>query len=255
MKLYFKKIGEGKPLFILHGLFGLGDNWMTLARKYSDKGFSCYLIDQRNHGRSPHSKQFNYQLMADDLSKLVKSEHLEKVDIIGHSMGGKTAMFFAQLFPALIRKLIVADIAPRAYSPHHVHVIAALKSLDTEKISSRKDAEARLRASLTDEATVQFLLKSLFWNEDGKLAWRFNLPVLSKEMDAVGEALPQTPAVKTPTLFIRGEKSGYISVEDEQEIQKIFLHAKFETIAGAGHWIHADKPEDFFLTTIRFLNE
>jgi esterase len=260
MKLFFKKSGEGKPLIILHGLFGMSDNWMTLARQFAEHGFACYTLDLRNHGRSPHHDLFNYKVMADDLNEFMLGENMTVADFVGHSMGGKVAMFFAAAYSGKVNKLVVADIAPRYYSPHHGHVLAALHSVNLDFITSRKEAEEQLRASIHDEATVQFLLKNLYWRqvssgarEEQKLAWRFNLPVIEKNIEAVGEALPSEVIFKKPTLFIRGERSGYITTEDESAIKKQFLNVQFKTIAGAGHWVHAEKPNEFLEAMLEFL--
>ena len=165
MKLFHKKIGEGKPLIILHGLFGMSDNWMTLSKQFAENGFACYMVDQRNHGRSPHSDAFNYTVMATDLLELMADEQLRSANIIGHSMGGKTAMFFSCVHPEKTEKLVVADIAPKYYPPHHNSELIALQGLDLNVINSRKEAEASLKLSLHDEATVQFLLKNLYWKD------------------------------------------------------------------------------------------
>ncbi len=250
--LYFKKNGDGFPLIILHGLFGMGDNWATLSNQYKEHGFACYLIDQRNHGRSFHSEEFNYTVMAEDLHKWMQHEKIDKANLIGHSMGGKTAMFFATKYETLIHKLVIADIAPRYYTPHHDSILAALKSMHTETMTSRKEAEEQLRISIHDEETLQFLLKNLYWTEEKKLAWRFGLNGIEKNIDRIGEAMPDKK-VGVPTLFLRGEKSGYITSEDELEIHKRFQHVKIETITNAGHWLHAENPNEFLQRTLQFL--
>jgi esterase len=262
MKLFFKKYGEGKPLIILHGLFGMSDNWMTLSKKFSDHGFAVYTVDLRNHGRSPHDDEFSYRVMVDDLFTLMADENIAAADFIGHSMGGKAAMFFAVTYPDKTNRLVVSDIAPRFYSRHHDGVFAALHSVSLDSSASRKAAEEQIRLSLQDESTVQFLLKNLYWKEESrgdgtdpekKLAWRFNLSSIEKNIDAVGEALEEGASFDKPTLFVRGERSGYITAADEKEIQKHFPGAEVRTIAGAGHWIHAEKPEEFFEVVMEFL--
>jgi esterase len=253
MKLFFRKVGEGKPLIILHGLFGLGDNWSTLAKSYADAGFSCYLVDQRNHGRSPHSKEFNYLLMADDVAELIDSEKLGITDVIGHSMGGKTAMFTALYHQEKVGKLIVADMGPGFYPPYHQTIIAALQSIDTGILTSRKEAEEQLRISIHEESTIQFLLKNLYWKEDKKLAWRFGLDEITSSIENTGEALPSDKQITRPCLFVRGEKSGYVNADQEEIIQKIFTNYQIETIADAGHWLHADQPDEFLKVTLAFL--
>lgn len=253
MKLYFKKIGEGNPLIILHGLFGLGDNWATLSRQYADQGYAVYLVDQRNHGRSPHDFEFSYDAMTGDLLELLGDEGISKADFIGHSMGGKTLMFFALQHSAFIRKMIVADIAPRYYAPHHQSVLSALHAVDVENISSRKEAEERLRLSLKDEGTIQFLLKNLYWKTETKLDWRFGLKEIEANIDEVGKALPSAPPILTPVLFLKGERSGYISREDEMEIQTRFSNVEIATVPSAGHWLHAENPKVFLEMTTAFL--
>jgi esterase len=252
--LYFKKVGEGKPLLILHGLFGSGDNWATLAKKYSEAGFCCYLIDQRNHGRSFHSFDFNYNRMSDDLLEVVETEKLEKVSVLGHSMGGKTAMFFTAYNESIVEKLIVADIAPKYYPPHHQAILAALNSIDLQRITNRKEAEEQLRLAINDEGTMQFLLKNLYWKNETELSWRFGLKELEKNIDAVGEALPAL-SIDTPTLFLKGERSGYIKEEDETEIRSIFKNVKIETVNDSGHWVHAENPARFLSLTLAFLTK
>ena len=269
MKLFHNKTGEGKPLIILHGLFGMSDNWMTLSKRYAGNGFACYTVDQRNHGRSPHSDEFNYTAMANDLLEFMVDEQLPSASIIGHSMGGKTAMFFSCMHPEKIEKLVVADIAPKYYPPHHDSELIALQGLDLNEINSRKEAEESLKLSLHNEATIQFLLKNLYWKdveeneeqrENGnadlkKLAWRFNLPAISKNWNAVGEAIPDDFRFNKSTLFLRGEKSGYITDQDVPVIQKHFPKAQIKTITNAGHWLHAENPGEFMDTTLTYLTE
>ena len=268
MKLYYRKTGEGKPLIILHGLFGMSDNWMTLAKQFAEHGFACYTVDQRNHGRSPHNDEFNYKVMAEDISQLMEDEHITSACFIGHSMGGKTAMFFAAAYPEKVEHLIVADMAPKYYPANFDRELLALKSIDLNNIGTRKEAEEQLRRSLHDEATLQFLLKNLYWKEgigdegrggkghepEKKLAWRFNLSSIEKNMDAVGESLPVDARFNKPVLFLRGEKSGYVTEDDIPDIKKHFPQAQMITIPFAGHWIHAENPKAFMEIVLKFLN-
>ncbi len=254
MNLFFKKTGSGRPLIILHGLFGMGDNWATLSRAFAEKGFEVFVPDLRNHGRSPHAAEFNYSLMAKDLSEFIALNGLTKVSLIGHSMGGKVAMYFAALFPEQIDKLIIVDIGTKYYPPHHQSVLAAIHAVRPEELTSRKEAEAILRESLSEESTIQFLLKNLYWNEKEKLDWRFNLESIEKNIEEVGGALPADFHIETPSLFIAGERSGYIKVEDHAEIKKDFSTVEFAVIPDAGHWVHAENPEDFFKVSLSFLS-
>jgi esterase len=255
MKLFFKKSGEGKPLFILHGLFGMGDNWGTLSRRFSENGFAVYLVDARNHGRSPHSAEFDFPLMSRDMIELLDDEKIDSASIIGHSMGGKTAMWLACEHPERVSKLVVADIAPRSYAPHHQSVIAAIHAVDAGQVTTRKEAEAILRESLHDEGNVQFLLKNLYWNEKEKLDWRFNIEGIKKNISEIGIALPDDFRFAGKTLFLRGEKSGYITEEDKPRIRKHFPSAEIMTVANAGHWIHAENPNGFMDAVVPFLND
>jgi esterase len=259
MKLFSRKYGSGKPLVILHGLFGQSDNWNTLAKKFGESGFEVYTLDLRNHGLSPHSDKWNYTVMAEDLNEFIMEHHLQKPNLIGHSMGGKTVMFFELLFPSVSGKIVVADIAPRAYPPHNKNVLTALLSIDLDKISSRKEAEDGLNQHNLDFGTKQFLLKNLYWENDAEgrpknLAWRFNLKAIAENFGAVGEKIPEgkSPA---PALFLRGEKSDYVLPTDENAIKLQFPNAEIRTVEGAGHWIHAEKPIEFFNECVHFLNK
>lgn len=254
MKLNYKKIGEGgHPLFVLHGLFGSLDNWQTLGRKYAED-FEVYLIDQRNHGHSPHSNEFSYGAMAQDIYELIVDLNLEKVNIIGHSMGGKTAMRFAQLYPALVDKMIVADMGIKSYPSHHDQIIEGMNALDFDVVKKRSEADVLLSKYVDNIGVRQFLLKNLYWVNNGskkQLAWRMNLPVLESSMLKVLEALPENEVV-CETLFLRGEKSNYIPEEDFQSIFDQFPNADIETIYGVGHWLHAENPDEFYRITVEF---
>lgn len=251
MEVYSKILGKGAPLLILHGVFGSGDNWGTLGRKWSED-YEVHLIDARNHGHSPHSEDFSYDLMADDLLEYMEKHKLEQASILGHSMGGKVAMLFAVYHPEKVSRLIVADIAPKAYAPHHQEIIKALMGLDLPNIESRAEAEEAF--DITEPGTRQFLLKSLYWKEKGQLAWRFNVAVIAREIEKVGEALPPQAIYYGPTLFIRGGKSKYVLDEDLEQISQHFPEVKCVTLEGAGHWLHAEKPQAFFEEVSSFLD-
>lgn len=253
--LFFRKYGSGQPLIILHGLFGQGDNWSTLARQFAEQGFEVYLVDLRNHGLSPHSDVWNYQLMSDDIKELINDNDLKHVILMGHSMGGKVAMQFAIQHPELLDKLIVVDIAPKYYPVHNIDVLDALNAVDFSIVKNRKEVENILSETLTDFGIKQFLLKNIYWKENNELDWRFNLKVITKQVENVGEAIPSGTTCSTPTLFIRGEKSNYILDEDLNMIQDIFQFSKLETIAGAPHWVHAEKPKEFFECVMRFIKD
>lgn len=243
-------MGSGQPLLILHGLFGSSDNWLTHAKRLADY-FEVYLIDQRNHGRSDWSDEFNYTLMADDLASFISEEGLQDFILMGHSMGGKTAMTYAQEYEDLIDKLIIVDMGVKGYPIHHDGIISGLKSLDLTKIKSRSEAENELAQHIDNNAIRQFLLKNLYWKEKGQLAWRINIPVLEEKLPEIVQPLPYKELLTT-TLFMRGGQSNYILEEDEEEIKRYFPLAEIHTIAQAGHWIHAEAPEEFITEVIGF---
>jgi esterase len=253
MQLHSNILGQGKPFVILHGFLGMSDNWKTLGSQFADAGFEVHLIDQRNHGRSFHNELFNYEVLTEDLNSYYLKHQLEDSILLGHSMGGKTAMLFASVYPELVSKLIVADISPRFYPIHHDAILKGLSSLNFETIKTRGEADKILSNYVTDYGTRLFLLKNLFWIEKGKLALRVNLEVLKEHVSEVGEALPIHAKFDKETLFLRGDKSEYISNDDEVIIKRHFPKAKIKTIANAGHWLHAENPKDFFNEVISFV--
>ena len=252
--LHSKVLGKGKPLCILHGFLGMSDNWKTLGNSYSENGFNVHLIDQRNHGKSFHSTGFNYDLLAMDLKNYLDHHGLKSTHLIGHSMGGKTAMQFACTYSNWVDKLLVADIAPKYYPPHHSTIIDALNKIDLNEISSRNDADDQLKRNIPDFGTRQFLLKNLYRNNDKRLRFRFNLPVLDKRMEDIGENINNTDIFDGPTLFLKGDRSEYVVENDMTEIKKHFPNAEMETITDAGHWLHAENPEQFLEKSLKFLN-
>ncbi|SCY37363.1 Pimeloyl-ACP methyl ester carboxylesterase [Nonlabens sp. Hel1_33_55] len=238
-------LGKGKPFVILHGFLGMADNWKTLGTQWSESGCEVHLLDQRNHGRSFHSDEHNYDVMAKDIKEYCEHHDLKNIILLGHSMGGKVAMRTAVLFPGLIDKLIIADIAPKPYDPHHSDIIHALESVDFTQINSRKDASETVGKTITDVGTRQFLLKSLYRKGKESYGWRFNLPVLSKAQSMVGDHTIIDKPIEIPTLFIRGGKSGYILDSDKAVIEHAFAKAELKTIPNAGHWLHAEQPDEF----------
>jgi len=243
MKLNYKKLGEGQPLIILHGLFGSLDNWQTHGKKLSEY-FEVYLVDQRNHGHSEWSDEFNYDLLADDLNEFVEDHNLDDVILIGHSMGGKTIMRYAQKYPDKISKMIVVDMGVKEYPIHHDAILVGLKSIDLNEVDTRSAASAQLKNFIDNESIRQFLLKNLYWIEKGKLGWRINIEVLDREMSQIVKALPKEESL-TEVLFVAGGQSNYILEEDHDDIRNVFPLADFHTIERAGHWIHAETPDEF----------
>ncbi len=249
MKLAFNQMGSGDPIIILHGLFGSSDNWQTLGKKIAEK-YAVYLIDQRNHGHSPHSDDFNYDLLAEDLNEFMKGEGLERAIIVGHSMGGKTAMRFAQKYPEKVDKLVVADMGIKQYEPHHQKILEALHALDLKSLESRKDADDQMAHYISDFGTRQFLLKNLFRKGKDSFAWRINFPVLEDKMGEILAPLPEV-LVDIRALFIRGKKSDYIPEADFDAIRALFPKAQFVGLP-AGHWVHAEDPEGFYDALMEF---
>lgn len=240
MRLNYKKTGSGHPLVILHGLFGSLDNWFSIAKELTEH-YTLYLVDQRNHGDSPHADTWNYAVMVEDLKELLDAEGLDKIYLMGHSMGGKTVMNFAVKYPEYIEKLIVADIAPRYYAPHHQIILEGLNSLDLESIQSRKEADDQLARYIPELGTRQFLLKSLTRGGEG-FAWKINLPVIAKNIENVGEALAEGSRFDGPTLFLAGGNSNYIQQKDLPDLETHFPNYQLEFVANAGHWLHAEQP-------------
>ena len=251
MNLHYRCLGEGKPLVILHGLFGYSDNWQTHAKKLADY-FKVYLVDQRNHGHSEWAEDFSYDLMAEDLKKLVELENIESIYLLGHSMGGKTAMRFCQLYPDFIEKLIVVDIGIKTYPSHHDSILKGLKSIDLTTVHSRSEAEELMLPFVPSFGVRQFLLKNLYWKEKGVLAWRMNIPVLEREMKVILQALPDVE-ISVPSLFIRGAQSDYIQDEDISTIEEMIFDMDLVTIENAGHWVHAENPNEFIDAVLSFL--
>ncbi len=251
MLLHYKEIGEGKPLVILHGLFGTSDNWQTHAKKLGEY-FRVILVDQRNHGHSPWSEEFTYEHLADDLERLIVHLEIEQFILIGHSMGGKTAMYYSQKYPNRLEKMVVVDIGIKRYPMHHNEIIKGIKSIDLSTIASRSAAEQAMIPFVDSYGVRQFLLKNLYWVEKGKLAWRMNVDVLEREMEEILAPIPSIE-VWTPTLFLRGAMSNYILDEDWDAIEEIFPDATLETIDNAGHWVHSEQPDEFIEKVLGFI--
>ena len=252
MLLHYKESGtSGKVVGILHGLFGQSDNWQTHANKLSSY-FRVITIDQRNHGHSDWHHAFSYKLLADDLERLIQHLQIEKFHLIGHSMGGKTAMHYAQNYPHRLEKLIVVDIGIKKYPFHHQEIIEGIKSVNLSTINARSEAEEAMKPFINSNGVRQFLLKNLYWKEKGQLAWRMNVGVLEAEMDEILSEIPKKE-VWIQTLFIRGALSNYILDEDWEEIEEVFPDSELVTIQNSGHWVHAEASEAFLENVLEFL--
>ncbi|MBT8317373.1 MAG: alpha/beta fold hydrolase [Lutibacter sp.] len=246
-------LGKGEPLLILHGYFGMSDNWKSLGNKFAEH-FEVHLIDQRNHGRSFHTDEFDYELLVEDVHQYILQKELTNVFVLGHSMGGKVAMQFAVTYPELVNKLIVADISPKYYKPHHEYILAALNSVNFTLHNTRKKVEEVLRIYIKEAGIIQFLLKNVYWKSKGKLAFRINLHSLTENNAEVGEALPSFTHFEGPTLFLSGENSDYITEEDIPLIAAHFSKYKIVTVKKAGHWLHAENPTQFYNEVVSFLS-
>jgi pimeloyl-ACP methyl ester carboxylesterase len=251
--LYSRIEGNGKPLIILHGFLGMSDNWKTIGGQFAYEGFEVHLLDLRNHGKSFQSDDFNYEIMSRDVLDYCEDKNLNNINIIGHSMGGKVAMQFATSFPDRVDKLIVADIGPKYYKPHHQEILAGLNAVDFSTKPSREDVEEILYPYIPDFGTRQFLMKSLYWATQGQLAFRFNLEVFNNKIDEIGKALKSDAVFNKPTLFIRGGNSNYILDSDLNDIEKHFPNFKLATIPNVGHWLHAENPKLFFEIANEFI--
>ena len=252
--LHSNIIGSGDDHFIiLHGFLGMGDNWKTHAKNLSEKEYCVHLVDQRNHGRSFWSNKFDYEVMVNDLLQYLNHHGINQCVVLGHSMGGKTAMAFALQYPDRIQKLIIADIAPKYYAPHYQKILAGLSNLNLEEVSSRKAAEEHLENYIPEAGTRQFLLKNLYWVSEGKLGLRTNVAVLKNAAEAIGAAIQSQNQYHQPTLFLYGENSNYINPKTDTEILQYFPKAEIIEIKGAGHWLHAEQPLLFFKTLTQWL--
>lgn len=253
MLLHSRIEGTGKPLLIVHGYLGMSDNWKTLAGQYAQAGFEVHAVDMRNHGKSFHSDVFTYDAMVQDLIDYCDANNLDKVDLIGHSMGGKAAMFLAVQYPERLDKLVVADIGPKYYAPHHQDIMEALNAVDFSVKPDRAAVEETIAEYVPDFGTRQFLMKNVYRETPDQLAFRFNLPVFNKEIENIGQALTEGSHFDGPTLFLRGDKSRYIKDEDFSLIKSHFPNAEIKDIQNSGHWLHAENPKDFFEETLAFL--
>jgi len=253
MKLFFRKYGEKNPaLIIVHGLYGMSDNWVTIAKALS-KEFEVFVIDQRNHGNSPHSNEHNYNLLQEDLYEFMQEQEIEKAVLLGHSMGGKTAMDFAKYHQEMISALIVVDISPKRYKEKqlekskakHSQILKAMQSIDIQNIEKREDIRSQIISELKEERVADFILKNLK-RIDGKFQWKLNVDtIINKLDDIIADIYFTEEILGFPVLFVRGEKSNYILDEDIKYIEQKFPVAEITTIQNAGHWIHAEQPTEF----------
>ncbi len=259
MKLFFRKNGNGSPLVIVHGLYGSSDNWVNIGKRLAEK-HTVYMLDQRNHGRSPFAETHTYNDMRNDLAEFFEQQNIEKATLLGHSMGGKAAMWFAADFPEKVEKLVIADIAPKDYlllkdnSQLYLHqnILLAMQEIDFSIIKSRNDVDDFMAEKLDDKRIRQFLLKNIEKDKATKLyRWRVNAEVLYDHLDEIVGGVNKNwfddriPITAYPVIFIHGMLSNYIMQEDNQLIKEIYPDARIVDIPQAGHWLHAEQPQKF----------
>ena len=254
MKLFYREFGSGQPVIILHGLFGQSDNWVTVARRIADQ-FHVFIPDQRNHGQSPHASIHSFPAMADDLSAFIEEHGIVNPIIIGHSMGGKTAMTYALENAGAVKKLVVIDISPRRYPERKIHtqVISQMMNIDLRTVTTRTEVEKILDSQISDSRVRMFIMKNLYYKLHGQLAWRLNLEAINQSMDLLFDGISSDNRYMGPALFVRGGKSDYITDSDIPLIENLFPSAIIKTISGASHWVHADAPEELCYLLSSFL--
>ncbi|HTX87360.1 MAG TPA: alpha/beta fold hydrolase [Bacteroidales bacterium] len=254
MRLFFRQYGQGFPVIVLHGLFGLSDNWVTFGRRLADD-FSVYLLDLRNHGQSPHSDEFTFEAMEADLLEFLDERGFPEVHLIGHSLGGKVAMLFSLDHPERLKKLVIADISLRNYTDprEQLDLIRAMQAVDLSRAGSRSDVDRQLSLSVKNVRIRQFLLKNVFWKSPSVLAWRLNLAGISENIFRVFQAVEREGIFPGPALLVRGGRSDYVTEEDLLPLKIKFPRLAVQTLENASHWVHADEPEKFYELVRDFL--
>ena len=251
MELHFEVAGHGEPLVILHGLFGSLENWRPMSKRLAQH-FKVFALDQRNHGQSPHSLEMDYLLMARDVRDVLGVHALNDSFVLGHSMGGKTAMQLALSYPGLVRKLVVVDMSPRGDSGRHETMIAGMRSLDLPRYQSRKEIETALATAVPDLSTRQFLLKNVARRPVGGFSWKIGLEEIHQNYSNLTKAIDYTAPFTKPAVFIRGETSDYLTQADWPLILRLFPNAALQNIPRAGHLVHVENPDAFFTSVVNF---
>ena len=253
--LHSNLIGDSdRHLFIIHGFLGMGDNWKSHAKKISENNYTVHLIDLRNHGRSFWDNGFSFEIMVDDIQNYAFFHKIEKFSLLGHSMGGNVTMLFAQKFPEILEKIIIVDIIPKKYKPHHQNIMDSLKSIDFKSKKSRKEVDDHMSNYIEDERVRQFLLKNLYWIDKDSLGLKINIDVLYDFKDKLSLELQDSFNYQRPTMFLYGDSSPYVENSDLSLIKLYFSNVEIIKVPQAGHWVHADNPSFFLDRVINFLN-
>lgn len=251
MKLFYREFGSGEPFVIMHGIFGSSDNWLTQSKMLSQK-YRMLCLDLRNHGQSPHDDQFDYPSMVEDLREFIDEHQLKDPIVLGHSMGGKVAMNFALTYPEKLKRLIVVDIAPRAYNLEHYTILDGLKAVPIKTLSSRQEADEALAKYVPEPEVRQFLLKNLNRKPTGGFGWKLNLDAIDRNLPKIGHDLHKQGSFEKPVLFVRGSRSPYIKDSDAERIKAVFPNTIIETL-DTGHWVQAEKPNEFVALVEKWL--
>ncbi len=256
VQLSYSETGDGPPLIILHGLFGWKRNWAGIANMLADD-YRVFTLDLRNHGDSPHAPGMSYAEMAEDIATFLQGAGLGPVPVVGHSMGGKTSMVLALTEPDLLERLLVLDIAPIPYDRDYDDYISALRAVDLAAVTRRSDVDAALELAFPDRSIRAFLLQNLATDGDGLFKWRVNLDAIDHHMDNIMgfPDIDSDQAFEGRTLFLAGGNSDYVTQNHQAEIDRLFPNADLDFVAGASHWVHADKPEVFVSRLRTFLNQ
>jgi esterase len=254
MNLFFTRLGQGPPLFILHGFLGMSDNWNSIGKKLSEK-FCVYLIDARNHGRSPHSNSFGYGEMVNDLVDLINEEKIDHLSLIGHSMGGKTAMWLACAYPQLIDNLVIVDISPtgKMKDSEQMRLLDVMRTFEPACFRTFSELETAFKPMIKSWRLRSFVLKNIRRSAEGIFSWKPNIPVLYSNADKLLQDVACNHSFDGPVLFVKGELSSYLQLSDLPVVRNCFPKAEMIEIKGAGHWVHADKPEEFLMAVYNFL--
>ncbi len=256
MKLFYRTYGSGPPIIILHGIFGMSDNWVTFAKQLAN-GFEVFIPDLRNHGRSPHSNEFDYNYMLNDLRKFILEQNLHNIVLIGHSMGGKVAMQFALYYQELIKKLIVLDVSASSYNPtpEIEEIVIAINTIELKKANDRANIKRQLSGIIHDDRIIEFMMKNIVRHKNNVFEWKFNAQAISDNLNKLLKGIETDNKFDKPALFVAGGKSNYMKQEDIYMIFENFPEAQLELIMNAGHWLHVDAREELLNIVTHFIGD